>query len=76
MAIRIETTLRQLGCLDSAVAWTHTCTNAIEKAADQNHLKGFGCFTEGHDKCSYQNDQVGAHLALFSEKEKKKPMRI
>lgn len=68
MAIPVQTILGQQGCLLSAVAWAHTCTNAIEKASNQNHLEGFGCFTEGHEKCSYQHDQVGAHLALFSEK--------
>lgn len=51
----------------------HTWTNAIEKAPNQNHLEGFGCFTEGHEKCSYQHDQVGEHLALFPGGGKKRP---
>lgn len=60
----------QQGCSPSTGSWMHTCTNAIEKASSQDHLKGLGCFTEGHEKCSYQHDQVGEHLALFSETNK------
>lgn len=63
--------LQALQALQAIGAWGHTWTNAVEKAPNQNHLKGFGCFTEGHEKCSYQHDQVGEHLALFPEKKKK-----
>lgn len=52
------------------VTWAPTCSNAIQEASHQNHLEGFGCLAEGHEQCSYQHDQVGAHLALFSETSK------